>query len=54
MFTEYKKALNKVKSLVRNAKRAYFSKLVANNTDISSVWRALNTFIKGTHSKQTF
>ena len=27
-------------------------KLVENNKDISSVWRALNTFTKGTHSRQ--
>jgi hypothetical protein len=53
MFTEYKQARNKVKNLVRNAKKAYFSKLTENNTDISSVWRALNAFTKGTRSKQT-
>ena len=39
--------------LVRNAKRAYFGKLVANHKHISSVWRALNTFTNGKHSKQT-
>ena len=38
--------------MVRNAKKSYFSKLVENNKDISSVWRALNTFTKGTHSRQ--
>ena len=32
--------------------KSYFTKLVENNKDISSVWRALNAFIKGTHSRQ--
>ena len=52
MFTEYKTARNIVKNLVRNAKKLYFSKLVENNKNISSVWRALNTFTIGTNSRQ--
>ena len=52
MFTEYKTARNKVEHLVRNAKKLYLSKLVKNKKDISTVWRALNTFTKGTHSRQ--
>ena len=52
MITEYKTARNKVKNLVRNAKKLYLSKLVENNKDISSVWGALNTLTKGTHSRQ--
>ena len=43
MFTKYKTACNKVNILVRNI---YIRKLVENNKDISSVWRALNTFTK--------
>ena len=46
MFMEYKTARNKVKNVVRNAKKFDFSKLVENDKDISSVWRALNTFTK--------
>ena len=52
MFTEYKTARNKVKNLVRNAKKLYFGRLVENNKDISSVLRALNTFTRGTNSRQ--
>ena len=35
MFTEYKTARNKVKNLVRNAKKLDFRRLVENNEDIS-------------------
>ena len=52
MFTEYKTARNKVKYLVRNTKKLYFRRLVENNKDMSSVSRALNTFTKGTNSRQ--
>ena len=38
MFMEYKTARNKVKNVVRNAKKFDFSKLVENDKDISSVW----------------
>ena len=38
IFTEYKTARNKVKNIVRNAKKLYLSKLVKNKKDISSVW----------------
>ena len=51
MDTKYKTARNKVNNL-RNAKKLYFRKLVENNKDISSVWRALNTFTRGTYSRQ--
>ena len=37
---------------VGNAKNLYFSKPVENNKAISSVWRALKTFTKGTSSRQ--
>ena len=52
MVTEYKPACNKVKYLVRNAKNLYFRRLDENNKDISSVWRALNTFTRGTNCGQ--
>ena len=45
-------AHNKVKNLVQNAKKWYFRRLVENNKDPSSVWLALNTFTKGTNSRQ--
>ncbi len=43
---EYKKARNKVKNMVRNAKRAYFNKLINNQKNTSTIWRALNAFTK--------
>ena len=57
MFTEYKTARNKIytyikKNLVTIAKKLYFRSLVENNKAILLVWRALNTFTKGTHSRQ--
>ena len=53
MFTEYITARNKVKkNLVRNAKKLYFMRLVENNKDISLVCRTLNTYIRGTNSRQ--
>ena len=51
-FSENKTARNKVRNLVGNVQKLYLRKLVENNKDISSVWRALNTFTKGTHSRQ--
>ena len=38
--------------MVRDAKKLDFSQLVENDKDISSVGRTLNTFTKGTHSRQ--
>ena len=45
-FPEYKKLKNKVKSLVRKAKKEYFQKLIERDNNIASVWRALNVFTK--------
>ena len=48
MFTEYKTARNKVKNLVRNAKKLDFRRLVENNEDIYHKFSALGTLsLKG-------
>ena len=50
-FPAYKKLRNKVKYLVRKAKKEYFQKLIErDNINIASVWRALNVFTKGHRS----
>lgn len=41
-FDDYKRQRNKVTSLVRAAKKAYFTKLISDNKDTSSLWRAMN------------
>ena len=46
-FPEYKKLTNKVKNLVRKAKKEYFQKLIERDNNIASVWRALSVFTKG-------
>ena len=49
-FSEYKKLRNKIKNQVRKAKKDYFQKLTERDKNISTVWRALNTFRKGSQS----
>ena len=49
-FPEYKKLRNKVKNLVRKAKKEYFQKLIEHDNNIASVWRALDVFRKGHRS----
>ena len=46
-FIEYKSARNKIKNMIRDSKRSYFNRMVQNNSDTATLWRALNTFIKG-------
>ena len=46
-FLEYKTMRNKVKSMVRQAKKSLFDRLVKNSKDVSSLWRAMNFVIKG-------
>ena len=41
-FNEYKKQRNKVKSMVRAAKKVYFNTLVNENSDTTSLWKAMN------------
>ena len=49
-FSEYKKLRNKIKNRVIKAKKDYFQKLIERDKNISTVWRALNTFTKGSQS----
>ena len=49
-FHEYKKSRNKVKYLVRKAKKECFQKLIERDNNTASVWRALNVFTKGHRS----
>ena len=49
-FPEYKKLRNKVKHLVRKAKKEYFQRLIERDNNIASVWRALNVITKGHRS----
>ena len=49
-FPEYKKLRNKVKNVVRKAKKEYFQKLIERDNNIASVWRTLNVFTKGHRS----
>ena len=49
-FSEYKKLRDKIKNRVRKAKKDYFQKLIERDKNISTVWRALNIFTKGSQS----
>ena len=40
-FEDYKKQRNKVTSLVRAAKKAYFAKLITDSKDTASLWHAM-------------
>ena len=46
-FMEYKQQRSLFNYLVREAKKKYFNDLADNKADMSSMWRAINTFIKG-------
>ena len=50
-FAAYKRQRNVVKSLVRKAKKLHFQKLVADNKNTASIWKAINTFIKPNRTK---
>ena len=39
--------------MVRRANKDYFQKLIEHDTNISSVWRDLNAFTKGSRSTST-
>ena len=41
-FNDFKKQRNKVKSLVRSAKKAYSDKLVKTDKNTSTMWKAIN------------
>ena len=42
LFDLYKKQRNKESTLVRTAKKNYFNKLIADNRDAATIWRAVN------------
>ena len=50
-FTEYKKMRNKVKSMVRQAKKALFDRMIKDNRDVSSLWKAMNLITKGNSNR---
>ena len=43
---EFKKQRNKVSSMIIEAKREYFNKLINDQKDTASIWRAMNEFSK--------
>ena len=45
-FDEYKKQRNYVLNLVEKAKNNYFSQLVKDNCDTSSIWKAINSITR--------
>ena len=45
-FDEYKKQRNYVFNLVQKAKNTYFSQLVKDNRDTSSIWKAINSITR--------
>ena len=56
-FEDFKKQRNKVKSLVRSAKKSYFDKLIELDKSTSTIWKAINEITnkshKGTNSSTT-
>ena len=46
-----KKQRNKVKSLVRSAKKSYFYKLIELDKSTSTVWKAINEITNKSHKK---
>ena len=50
---DYKKQRNAVSSMVKNAKKAYFDKLIKNDKDISQIWKAMNTLSHKSRSPST-
>ena len=42
LFDLYKKQRNKVSTFVRTAEKNYFNKLITDNRDTATIWRAVN------------
>ena len=42
LFDLYEKQRNKVSTLIRTAKKNYFNKLITDNRDTATIWRAVN------------
>ena len=49
---DFKKQRNKVKSLVRSAKKSYYDKLIELDKSTSTVWKALNEITNKSHQKK--
>ena len=45
MKAQYKQQRNKVRDMVRDAKKDYFNKLISDKKDIASIWRAINEVV---------
>ena len=52
-FEDFKKQRNKVKSLVRSAKKSYFDKLIELNKSTSTIWKTINEITNKSYKKQT-
>ena len=50
-FEDYKKQRNIVTSLVRAAKKAYFAKMINDNKDTASLWRAMTEITHKSRNK---
>ena len=50
-FSDYKKQRNKVSTLIRDAKRNYFSKLINQNSDTATIWKAMNNITNKSKGK---
>ena len=50
-FDEYKKQINCVSNQAEKAKRKYFSQLVTDKTNVSSIWKAINV---RTHKNRSY
>ena len=50
-FEDFKKQRNKVKSLVRSAKKSFFDKLIELDKRTSTIWKAINEITNKSHKK---
>ena len=50
-FEDFKKQRNRVKSLVRSAKKSYFDKLIESDKSTSTIWKAINEITNKSHRK---
>ena len=49
LFDLYKKQRNKVSTFVRTAEKNYFNKLITDNRDTATIWRAVNEITRKFH-----
>ena len=52
IIAEYKQQRNKVTQLIRSSKKDYFNKMINENTDIASLWKAINNITNVSRNKQ--